>query len=194
MRIGTMLRPEVFGALEARTQARRPGCERPAVAGSRPSRPREAPAPKTPGRVAARSATDARRIARLRRICLALPGAAEKPSHGEPTWFAGKGRVFATLDDHHHRSEHLSVWLPLPFGAQETLLEREPGRFFRPPYVGGRGWVGVVLDGRPDWAEVTSLVREAYVQVAGRRLVARLGAPVRSAAPSLGVPRSTEEP
>jgi hypothetical protein len=115
-----------------------------------------------------------RTVERLREICLAFPEAIEKPSHGEPTWFAGKGKVFATLDDHHHRAEHLSVWLPLPFGAQEALVGREPGRYFRPPYVGARGWVGVVLDGRPDWAEVARLVREAYVQVASRSLASRL--------------------
>jgi hypothetical protein len=119
-----------------------------------------------------RSARDA--IDRLRRICLALPGAVEKASHGEPTWFAGRGRSFAALDDHHHGAAHLSVWLPMPLGAQEVLASRDPDRFFRPPYVGGRGWVAVVLDGRPDWSEVARLVRQAYVHVAGRRLLARL--------------------
>jgi hypothetical protein len=100
----------------------------------------------------------------------------EKPSHGEPTWFAGKGKVFATFDDHHHGAEHVSVWLPLPFGAQEALIAREPLRFFRPPYVGSSGWVGVVLDGRPDWGEVARLVREAYLHVASARLRAALAA------------------
>jgi len=125
-----------------------------------------------------RPASDARAIARLRQLCLALPEAVERLSHGEPTWFAGeKGKVFAMLDDHHHGAEHVSVHLPMPFGAQETLLARDPARFFRPPYVGGRGWVGVVLDGGPDWAEVERLVREAYLQVAPARLAQRLRAP-----------------
>ena len=131
-----------------------------------------------------RGAAEARCIERLRRICLALPEALEKRSHGEPTWFAGAGKAFATLDDHHHRSEHLSVWMPLPLGAQEALLARDPARYFRPPYVGGRGWVALVLDGNPDWAEVATLLREAFLLVAGRRLAARLlGAPHRGRGP-----------
>jgi hypothetical protein len=109
-------------------------------------------------------------VERLRRICLALPEAAEKLSHGEPTWFAGKGKVFATLDDHHHGAAHLSVWLPQPFGAQEALVDSDPGRFFRPPYVGPSGRVGMVLDTAPDWEQVARLVREAYLEVAIARL------------------------
>lgn len=121
-------------------------------------------------------------VARLRRLCLTLPEAVEKLSHGEPTWFAGAGKVFATLDDHHHGAEHLSVWLPLPLGAQEALMAEDPARFFRPPYVGGRGWVAVVLDGAPDWRQVAALLREAYLTVASRRLAARLrGTPSRGA-------------
>jgi predicted DNA-binding protein (MmcQ/YjbR family) len=116
-------------------------------------------------------------LARLRAICLALPDANERISHGEPAWFAGKGKAFAMLDDHHHGSRHLSVWLPAALGAQEALVESDPSRFFRPPYVGPSGWVGVVLDGRPDWAQVAWLVEHAYRLVAGKRLVARLGAP-----------------
>lgn len=109
-------------------------------------------------------------VARLRRICMALPEANERLSHGEPTWFAGKGRVFAMLDDHHHGAAHLSVWLPQPLGAQEALIGSDPERFFRPPYVGVSGWVGVVLDMDPDWHEVARLVREAYLSVATAKL------------------------
>src|SRR5215470_5599271 len=107
-------------------------------------------------------------------MCLALPDAQEKPSHGEPTWFAGKGKVFAMLDDHHHGAEHLSVWLPQPLGVQEALIDADPERFFRPPYVGPSGWVGVRLDTRPDWQEVADLVRAAYLYVATRKLAAQL--------------------
>jgi hypothetical protein len=116
-------------------------------------------------------------LARLRAICLALPEAHEKVSHGEPTWFAGKGKVFAMLDDHHHGAPHLSVWLPAPLGAQEALIDSDPKRFFRPPYVGGSGWVGVVLDLRPDWALVGWLVEQAFRHVAHPALVARLPPP-----------------
>jgi hypothetical protein len=113
-------------------------------------------------------------VARLRAICLALPDANERLSHGEPTWFAGKGKAFAMLDDHHHGAAHLSVWLPAGLGAQEALIESDPRRYFRPPYVGGQGWVGVVLDTKPDWAVVAWLVEQAFRLVAGARLVARL--------------------
>jgi hypothetical protein len=109
-------------------------------------------------------------IERLRKICLALPEAHERLSHGEPTWFAGKGKVFAMLDNHHHGAAHLSVWLPQPLGVQEALVDGDPARFFRPPYVGPSGWVGVVLDNRPDWAMVARLVRDGYRHVAPRKL------------------------
>ena len=109
-------------------------------------------------------------IAKLRAICMALPEANERISHGEPTWFAGKGKVFAMLDNHHHGSPHLAVWLPQSLEGQLTLLEADPERFFRPPYVGPKGWVGVVLDTRPDWAEVALLVRESYQLVATAKL------------------------
>jgi hypothetical protein len=124
----------------------------------------------------ARSAASERLIERARRICNALPEAGEKLSHGEPTWFAGKGKVFASIDDHHHGAPHCSLWLPLPPGAQQTLVASDPDRYFRPPYVGHKGWVGVVLDGRPDWKVVAALVEEAYRHVASPRLVARLDA------------------
>jgi predicted DNA-binding protein (MmcQ/YjbR family) len=123
---------------------------------------------------AKRSAADEEVVARPRKICLALPEAVEKVSHGEPTWFAGKGKVFAMLDDHHHGAEHLAVWLPQPPGAHQALIESDPRRFFRPPYVGPNGWVGVVLDTKPDWDMVASLVREAFVHVATKKLRARL--------------------
>jgi len=149
---------------------------------------RKTPAPRRAARPvrASRAA-----VARLRRICLALPEAVEKPSHGEPTWFAGRGKVFATLDDHHHRAAHLSAWLPLPLGAQEALVGAAPDRFFRPPYVGGKGWVAVVLDGEPDWAQVARLVRDAYAHVATARQRAVLGrvpgpGPAKALAPGPG--------
>src|SRR5262245_1568699 len=127
------------------------------------------------GRKGKRTAAGSRDpLARLRAICLALPEAVEKVSHGEPTWFAGKGKVFAMLDDHHHGAPHLSVWLPAAVGAQEALVESDPKRYFRPPYVGSSGWVGVVLDTRPDWSVVAWLVEQSYRLVAQPRLRAML--------------------
>jgi len=117
---------------------------------------------------------DAALVERLRKTCLAFPEAGERLSHGEPTWFAGKGKVFAMLDNHHHGSPHLSVWLPQPMDVQETLIEADPARFFRPPYVGPSGWVGVVLDTKPDWQMVQRLVRDAFAFVATKKLLAQL--------------------
>jgi hypothetical protein len=114
-----------------------------------------------------RSKESTRLIERVRKICAALPGATEKLSHGEPTWFVA-GRVFAMFDDHHHGSAHASLWLPAPLGAQETLVAADPERFFRPPYVGHRGWIGVVLDTGPDWETVDELVEDACRQVTTR--------------------------
>jgi hypothetical protein len=146
-----------------------------------PRQPRQKDAAAQTPRAATRRGSEAAAVARLRRICMALPEANERVSHGEPTWFAGKGRSFATLDNHHHGAEHLSVWLPQPIGAQEALIAAEPRRFFRPPYVGPSGWVGVVHDDRPDWGLVAQLVRDAYVHVATRKLLAQLQ-PSRSGA------------
>jgi predicted DNA-binding protein (MmcQ/YjbR family) len=138
----------------------------------RKPKPRSA-APK-PTVLHVRSARDEAAVARLRKLCMALPEAREKLSHGEPTWFAGAGKVFAMLDDHHHGAPHLSVWIPAPEGAQQVLIANDPARFWRPPYLGHRGWVGVVLDRKPDWDLVAGLVEQAYRLVAAPRLVAKL--------------------
>lgn len=120
------------------------------------------------------SLSEAKSIARLRALCMTFPEANERMSHGTPTWFAGKGKVFATLDDHHHGAPHLAVWLPQPLGAQEALVAADPARFFRPAYVGPSGWVGVVLDGRPDWEMVAALTRDAFLHVATAKLKKQL--------------------
>jgi hypothetical protein len=111
----------------------------------------------------------------LREICLSLPEATERPSHGEPTWFVRGKRTFATYADHHH-DDRLAFWCAAPEGAQEILVASDPERFFIPPYVGHRGWIGVRLDGPVDWGEVADLVLAAYRTVAPRRLVAELDA------------------
>ena len=107
-----------------------------------------------------RSKAEDRAVERLRRICLALPDVTEKVSWGELTWKVGK--IFAQMDTHHHGAEHVAVWLAVPPGLQEALIQEDPERFFRPPYVGHKGWVGVRIDGRPDWKVVASVVRDAH--------------------------------
>jgi len=113
-------------------------------------------------------------VERLRAICLALPEVSERNSHGEPAWFVRGKTTLATLDDHHHGAQHLAFWCPAPPGVQAELVASEPTRFFRPPYVGHRGWLGVRIDLDPDWDEVAAIVCDAYRQVAPKKLVALL--------------------
>jgi len=107
----------------------------------------------------------------LRKLCLALPETTERLSHGEPTWFVRGKKTFVMFADHHH-DDVLAFWCPAPPGVQEELVRTEPERFFRPPYVGHRGWLGVRLDVDVDWGEIDRIVREAYRQVAPKTLAA----------------------
>jgi hypothetical protein len=112
---------------------------------------------------------------RVRAICLALPEATEKLSHRAPAFYVGK--QFVMLWPHgHHDHEFPHLWCAAPMGSQESVVAEAPERFFRPPYVGGRGWLGVRLDGRVDWDEVEALCEEAYRTVAPKRLLAALDA------------------
>jgi hypothetical protein len=108
-------------------------------------------------------------LPRLRALCLALPEAKERLSHGEPTWFVRK--TFVMYANHHH-DDRLAFWCAAPPGGQEEMVSTEPGRFFRPPYVGHRGWLGVYLDVPLDWTELGEIVTEAYRTVAPKKLVA----------------------
>ena len=112
---------------------------------------------------------------RMRAICLALPEVTERPSHGAPTWFVRGKSAFVTLwADGHHEDRFPHLWCAAPPGAQTELTGSGPDRFFRPPYVGGRGWIGVRLDRDPDWAEIAELCQDAYRAIAPARLVAQL--------------------
>jgi hypothetical protein len=120
---------------------------------------------------------DSNLAGRLREICLALPEVTERLSHGAPTWFAGDKKSFVTLwASGHHGDDFPHLWCAGLPGAQQALVGSSPGLFFRPPYVGGRGWVGVRLDGDVDWAELAELCADAYRAVAPARLIAQLDA------------------
>jgi predicted DNA-binding protein (MmcQ/YjbR family) len=106
-------------------------------------------------------------IGRLRALCLALPRVEERLSHGEPAWFVAD-RSFATTADHHH-DDRVAVWLAAPAGRLESLVQTDSVRFFRPPYVGVRGWVGVYLDVPVDWEELAALVADAHATVLEQR-------------------------
>jgi hypothetical protein len=109
----------------------------------------------------------------LRRLCLALPETTERLSHGETNWFVRGKKTFVMYADHHH-DDRLGFWCPAPPGAQEELVRTETERFYRPPYVGHRGWLGVRLDVDVDWDEISRIVVEAYRMVAPKALVAQL--------------------
>jgi hypothetical protein len=113
-------------------------------------------------------------LTKVRKICLALPDVNERPSHGAPTFFVRDKKTFVMFLDDHHGDGRLAIWCAAPEGAQEGMIRAEPDRFFRPAYVGHRGWLGVNLDVDPDWDEVAAIVEDAYRTVAPKTLVARL--------------------
>jgi hypothetical protein len=120
---------------------------------------------------------DGRQLDRLRRLCLSMPGAVEKLSHGAPTFFT-PARVFAMFVDNHHGDGHVAAWLPAGPGVQETLIEEAPQIYFRPPYVGPAGWIGVEMS-RIDDEWLASLVREAHQLIAAKERKAGARRPSR---------------
>lgn len=113
-------------------------------------------------------------LERVRTLCMRLPEAEERLSHGEPTWFVRGEKVFVMFADDHHGDGRLAIWCNATLGAQQALMQANAEQFFVPPYVGPRGWVGVRLDRDPDWDEVADLIEDAYRVTAPPRLVARL--------------------
>jgi len=113
-------------------------------------------------------------LERVRRICSRLPETTEKLSHGEPTFFV-KDKVFVMFADNHHNDGHIAVWLPVPSGFQNTLIESAPEIFFKPPYVGVRGWVGIELDHIND-QDLTYHIQVAWELIAPKRLLSAVRA------------------
>jgi hypothetical protein len=107
-------------------------------------------------------------LERVRRICEAFPETEERLSHGEPTFFIRK-KVYAMCANNHHGDGRIAVWLPAPPGMQAMLVERSPEKYFKPPYVGVRGWIGVNLECVSD-DELEWHVLEAWRLVAPKRL------------------------
>jgi hypothetical protein len=107
-------------------------------------------------------------LERVRRLCAALPATSERLSHGEPTFFVG-GKVYVVFANNHHGDGRLAVWLPAPPGFQEGLIDTDPATFFLPPYVGHRGWVGVILAAIDD-AGLQLHIETAWELIAPKRL------------------------
>ena len=120
------------------------------------------------------ASTAEKTLDRLREICLALPETTERPSHGAPTFFVRDKKTFVMFMDDHHGDGRLAIWCAAPEGVQGSLVDEEPERFFVPPYVGHRGWLGVRLDVDVDWDEIAGIVEDGYRLVAPKRLVAEL--------------------
>ena len=111
-------------------------------------------------------------LEKLREICLGLPETSERLSHGAPTFFIREKRAFVMVMTDHHGDGRFALWCAAPDGMQKMLVEADPERFFVPPYVGHRGWLGVRLDRGLHWDEVAGIVEDAYAEVAPKKLVA----------------------
>ena len=122
--------------------------------------------------------TSQKQVERVRLICIQLPETMEKLSHGEPTFFV-KNKVFAMFANNHHNDGHIAVWLPVPSGFQSTLIESAPQTYFKPPYVGVRGWVGIELAQISD-ADLTYHIQVAWELTAPKKLTAKFRATVDS--------------
>jgi hypothetical protein len=109
-------------------------------------------------------------LGRVRKACLALPETSERPSHGGPAFFIRDKKCFVMFLNDHHEDGRLAIWCAAPDGVQVEMVETDPDRFFRPPYVGHLGWLGVQLPGI-DEAELNAICREAFLTVAPKTLI-----------------------
>ena len=110
-------------------------------------------------------------LARVRAICLGLPETSERLSHGAPTFFVRGKRPFVMVLTNHHGDGRFAIWCAAPEGMQSMLADADSDKFFVPPYVGHRGWLGVRLDRDLDWNELAGIVEDAYAEVAPASLV-----------------------
>jgi hypothetical protein len=127
-----------------------------------------------------RRADVARALRMVRTAALRWPETSERVSHGGPAFFVTGKRCFVMFLDDHHQDGRLAIWCAAPDGVQQEMVETEPDRFFRPPYVGHRGWLGVqLLD--VTQAELDAIVLDAYRQITPKRLLDQLSATSRGA-------------
>jgi hypothetical protein len=110
-------------------------------------------------------------LRRIRKICLALPEVSERLSHGAPTFFVRGKKAFLMVLTDHHGDGRFAIWCAAPTGMQSMLVDADPERFFVPPYVGHRGWLGVRLDRGMHWDELEGIAEDAYAEVAPAKLV-----------------------
>ena len=120
----------------------------------------------------ARGVTDV--LGKVRELCLDLPEVNERLSHGAPTFFIRDKKTFVTFHTDHHGDGRVGIWAAAPPGAQEALIASNPKRYYRPAYVGHRGWIGMRLEGKVDWDEAEGIIEDAYRTVAPKKLVEAL--------------------
>jgi hypothetical protein len=123
-------------------------------------------------------------LKRLREICLALPECFEKEAWGSCTFRVTGGSMFAMTENNHHGSGRVAVWIKQPAMVQEILVHADGKRFFIPPYVGPKGWLGVRLDYKVDWNELAELLADGHRLSAPKRLRARLEEAEKEGAPA----------
>ena len=110
-------------------------------------------------------------LERLRGICLGLPEVEERLSHGAPTFFVRGTRPFLMVMTDHHGDGRFAIWCAAGEGVQEMLVDADPERFFVPPYVGHRGWLGVNMARGVDWDELAGIAEDAFAEIAPARLI-----------------------
>jgi len=140
--------------------------------------PARKPAPKATAKKAAPARKPAAKsdpLARLREVCFSLPEVTEKEAWGEAT-FRVKEKMFAMVSNNHHNDGIVAVWCKAPLGMQELLIDADPERFYKPPYVGPNGWIGVRLDRKVDWEELHGLLAEAWRMTAPKKMLPLLDA------------------
>jgi hypothetical protein len=118
-----------------------------------------------------RTAERERVLRRIRKVCLGLPEVSERLSHGAPTFFVRGKKAFLMVLTDHHGDGRFAIWCAAPSGMQSMLVDADPERFFVPPYVGHRGWLGVRLDRGLHWDELEGIAEDAYAEVAPAKLV-----------------------
>jgi hypothetical protein len=114
-------------------------------------------------------------LGRIREICLGLPETSERLSHGAPTFFVREKRAFLMVLTDHHGDGRFAIWCAAAEGVQQMLVDADPERFFVPPYVGHRGWLGMRLDRGLDWNELAGIAEDAYAEVAPAKLISGSG-------------------
>ncbi len=117
-----------------------------------------------------------RALGMVRAAALRLPETSERPSHGGPAFFIRDKKCFVMFLDDHHQDGRLAIWCAAPAGVQAEMVETEPDRFFRPPYVGHRGWLGVHLL-QVDQPELDAIVLDAFRTIAPPTVLRQLHAP-----------------